>query len=308
MFELANVFVPIDNSPGSRYAYDTARFLSKLYSARCSWSHVVPKLSELHKRVVFPYAALGEDLSEFENELIQVGRELISDLVGKSADTGQVICEQPVEGILGEIRRIRPELVVIGTNGESRGQPQQLGSTVSRVLARWDGPTLLVRPFSGETPFDRILVLTDLTNGSERLLQLGVGISLRTQTPMEILTTLEDPLAANTGPLVSDAVRVHRDQFQNKGKKSARRRFEQSLSSLEIPFPDTEAFNSLKPKFSVRTGDPVSQLKLLVDQEDRLLLIVGRARASSNGSMALGRTAERIAASIPAHVLVANLG
>ena len=308
MFELSNVFVPIDNSTGSRCAYSVARFLSNRYEARCSWSHVVPKLSELQQRVLFPYAALGEDLVEFESELIQAGRELLSDLVGKSNDTGQVLSGQPVEEILGEIRRVRPDLVVIGTNGESQGDPQQLGSTASRVLARWDGPTLLVRPFSEETPFDRVVVLTDLTLGSESLLHLGVGVSLRTETSLEILTTLEDPLDMNTGPLVSDAVKIHREQFRNKGKKSARRRFEQSLSSVEIPFPDTEAFDGLRPKFSVRFGDPVSQIKLLVNEEDRLLLIVGRARASSNGATGLGRTAERIASSIPAHVLVAPLG
>lgn len=307
MFKLSNVFVPVDHSTGSRFAYDTARFFSEKYAAKCSWSHVVPKLSELYQRVVFPYAALGEDVLEFERELILTGRELISDLVGKDADGGQVLCGQPVEGILSEIRRIRPDLVVIGANGESESQPLQLGSTASRILARWDGPTLLARPFPGEQPFNRVLVLTDLRNGSERLLELGIGISIRSDVPLEILTTLEDPLESNTGPLVSSAVKVHRDNFRTKGKQSARRRFEQTLSSLEIPFPDTEAYNEMRPKFSVRLGDPVAQIKELVAEEDRLLIIVGRARASSSEHMALGRTAEKIATSVPAHVLLASL-
>lgn len=306
MFELSHILTPVDHSQGSRYALELGQFLAQAYKAKTLWAHVVAKLSPLMERVIFPYAALGEDLAEFENELLKTAKSTLSGVVGQEAlDDGRVLIGHTVQTLLDEVRRVGPELLVLGATGEANPSAVQLGSTASRIAERWDGPTILARPFSGERPFSAVVVATDLAPGSEAVVRCGIGVALQTDTPLQILTALPDPRDGNTGPLVRDAIRIPKDQLRSKGQKNARKQFEQILSMCDIPFPQQEGFKALKPSFGVRIGTIADCLREHLDGQGEALVVVGRRSGPSTDKLGIGPNAQRITQTVPAHVLLA---
>ncbi len=306
MFEISHILTPVDHSEGGRCAVTAAEFVAKGYQARVIWTHVVPRLTHLMETVLFPYAAMGEDLPEFEAELVQTAKLEIESLIDLELP-GRVTCEEPVQGILDEIHRVGPELVVMGVAGESNFGGNQLGSTASRVANRWDGPILLTRRYTGQVPFKRVLVVSDLAPGSEAVVEAGIGLALRTRSTLDVLTVVPDPRSNPTSKLLAGAMKVYGDQVQHKGRRNAKKQFDQTLGRVDVPFPDRESFGSLKTEYTVRFGGLIKEIQEFIAKDEGICLVLGRSNIRDDGQIGLGRSAEKIAAEVPAHVLFVPL-
>lgn len=313
MFELSTILSPVDLSDGSRSAVGVARFLSKIYDATLRSTYVVPSLSPLVKQVLFPYAALGEDLPEFELELLTAAKErLAAFFEASSPNEGKplnphVICAPVTKGVLEEIQRVGPDLVVLGAHGNGTRHTGQLGSTVSRVLHEWSGPILLAKDIGSAGNLRHVVVATDFSRGASELLRTAVGVALTAEADLTVVAVIADPKLADPGGLLRGALRINDKDLQSSGRNNARKHFERIFSEMEIPFPLREAFSTLKPRLTVRYGDPCAEVSRVVSALDDVLLIVARAERSDETCKGVGRTAGAIAKTVPSHVLLVAL-
>jgi nucleotide-binding universal stress UspA family protein len=311
MFELSTILTPLDGSSGSLSALAMAEHLASAYRAKVQSTHIVETIPDVVKQVLFPYAALGEDLAEFESELVTTAQRELREQYGKregkeSQHPVRVSYSRLVEGLHAELVVTGPDLVVMGAYGHGGSKNGQLGSTAQRIAELWEGPLLLVRHLNRETPIERVLVCTDFAPGCETLMTAGAGVATRTNTPMSVITVVQDPRKQDAGGLVSGALRIDPEKLLSQGRKSAEIQFDRVMSEIEIPHPDQEAFSDLHGRLFVKVGDPSEQLNELLADRTGTLMVVGRSggRPTSSG---LGRTAESLLRRVAAHVLIVPL-
>ena len=313
MFELSTILSPVDLSDGSRSALGVARFLCKVYDASFRSTYVVPSLSPLVEQVLFPYAALGEDLPELEKELLTAAKNNLTTFFETASPDDDrtlnphVFCAPVTKGVLEEIQRIGPDLVVMGAHGNGTRHTGQLGSTVSRVLHEWRGPTLLAKDIGGEGNLRHVVVATDFSQGSSELLRMAVGVALTAEADLTVVTVVPNPTLNDPGGLLRGVLRINDQTLLNKGRSNARQHFDRVFSEMDIPFPVREAFSELRPRLTVRYGDPCSEISRVVSALDDALLIVARAEMSKDATRGIGRTAGALAKTVPAHVLLVAL-
>ncbi|MCA9562255.1 MAG: universal stress protein, partial [Myxococcales bacterium] len=134
MFELKHILIPVDHSEGSRSALAAGLHLANRYEAIPHWFHAVPTIPQAIRDVLFPYAAMGEDIVEFENELTAYGNrvsERFADDVssGNKKVPGRAVNGDPEDGIINEINRLGPDLLIMGASGQRGPRANQLGRT-----------------------------------------------------------------------------------------------------------------------------------------------------------------------------------
>lgn len=315
MFEIAHILTPVDRSEGSRTAFRVARYLANVYGATIHWAHAVPTFPPLIERVLFPYAAMGEDVHELAQELLESARVEFEDSFGINERVqGRVVGSlslrernKSTEHLLAEeARRVGPDLLVLSAHGESGGRPRRLGSVAGALLDAWSGPVLVTRTAgAGDKPFSEVVVVSDFGPGSDALFRTAVGLCLTAGLPLSCLTVVQDPRLADTGNLLSGVLRVEPPKFEERASKAAAKQLAVIGSNLEIPFPLREAFKALSPKVVTVFGDVVESLWARTKDRHDVLFVVGRARPSA--STGLGRTAEAIVNRVPAPVLVVPL-
>jgi len=310
MFEVSHILTPVDRSDGARIAFRMAQYLAGRYGAALRWTHVVPPIPSLFQHVLFPYAGMGEDHAEFEDELLETASNKFNELFGRKGEdkpSGSVTRAEVVDGIVEEIGRFGPELVVIGAHGDTGTRPQHIGHIANRFLSRWVGPTLVARPFSGDQPFKSLLVVTDFSPGSEALLSAAAGLGVVCGVPITVVTVIEDPRSYDAGGLISGALKIDANRLKSTGEKNARKQMSQLMSALEVPFPRREAFAEVKPRGKALFGAVLDQVQETVQELDDPLVIVGRAKKTPGEDQRLGTTAEAIVRYVPAHALVVPL-
>ena len=66
----------------------------------------------------------------------------------------QIACTSPIRAILGEVRRVDPDLLVMGTVSRWGIARRLLGNTAERVLERVDCSLLTVKPEEFVSPVE----------------------------------------------------------------------------------------------------------------------------------------------------------
>jgi nucleotide-binding universal stress UspA family protein len=308
MFELSTIFVPVDAASGGR-VLSVAEYLAEVYDARVHSTHVVPVMPDLVHQVLFPYAAMGEDVVEFEQELVKTAeRELRRALDGKEdnpqAHPHTVLYGPVVDGLLRTLARVGPDLLVVGAWSESGQQRHHLGSTAARLVDGWPGPVFVVRETAAGRPFGRVALATDFGPAAGAHLRAAVGLALRTANPLTVMTVLPDTSVFETDALLKGAVRVDERAVRSRGERNARQHFKRLIESLDVPFPEREGLAKLDLEVLVRAGDPVEEIRAFIGEKDDTLLVVGRRSTAETKSVGLGRMAEQLVRRTPAHVLV----
>ena len=306
MFEVSHILTPVDRSESARVAFNLSSYLAGIYGATLHWVHVVPPIPAVFRSVLFPYAGMGEDHIEFEEELLEGAEETFKGLFNGQSK-GHVRSAEVVDGIVETIGQVGPELVVVGSHGESGVRPQHVGHVTNRLLSRWVGPVLVARQFSGDSPFKNILVVTDFGLGSEQLLSTAVGIGVAAGVQITVNTVIEDPRKRDAGNLISGGLKIEPKRLKAMGEKNARKQMAQLMSGLEVPFAMQEAFANVKPRGKALFGPVLEQVQEAVQSLDDPLIIIGRAQKTTAEGQRLGSVAEAIVRYVPAHVLVVPL-
>lgn len=141
---MKTILVPVDFSKVSRYVLAEAAHLARLTKARLVLMHTVQPPA-----VVTDLAPLVGEALQMTAELEVIGRRHLRrwqkspTLRGLKVET---ICEQgfPVAQILAQARRLRADVIVLGSHGHGAVYHLVVGSTANGILKHAPCPVLIV--------------------------------------------------------------------------------------------------------------------------------------------------------------------
>ncbi len=308
-YRVEQVLVPLDLSEFSRAALEFARGL-RLGKKRplIQVAHAVPPLAPHLRRVLFPYAPLGEDDREFEAELVEASRVELYDRFGLDDDDLHLLSDPWIEPgeprvlITDWVRRVDADLIAIGAFGTTGAFPGGLGSTTQRLLRTTSRPVAVLRDFDPNPRVRKILVAVDLSDQTPEVLRIAASLAIQTDAELDLIHVIPSPWLHDTRSLVKRALKTSHADLSKSLKSTVDAHFERALENLELPFADEENASTLLSHLSVDIGDPAGLVTERAYQEGHDLIVVGTSsNHRSHGS--LGRIAHRILVTAPTHVL-----
>ncbi len=313
MYQIEQVLVPVDFSTFSRAAVSLARMLGDgpqgNDKARVHLSHVLEPWRPYTRRVLFPYAALGEDDVEFEHELVDTARELLLahlELDPRADDLGRFNLEfGPLGETLGEhIRNTGPDLVIMGAFGEGGAQPNVLGSSAEKLLRTSAGPVVLVRDYTPRPSIDHIVVAVDLTSTSTDVVTRALGFAMQIEATLEMVYVLPDPLSQDTNKLLAARLDFDAARLLERSRSKIEALFDRMVNHIEVTFPEQRRAHELLANRKVIVGDPAGAIVDHADSVGADMVVVGAHNAQSRSRRQLGRVAWTVARTTPTHVMV----
>jgi len=152
------ILVPIDFSPSSHAALDTASDLAEKFHAEIYLLHVIPAFPNVSLPDSITEAAVIDKAKAAAGERFDVSEAVLK---GKGIKvTSAVEVSEDVAGtILETVEREGADLIVITTHGLSGWYPQVFGSIAEKIVKLAQCPLLLLRTPKPETsakvPFGR---------------------------------------------------------------------------------------------------------------------------------------------------------
>jgi nucleotide-binding universal stress UspA family protein len=138
------IMVPVDFSPSSRAALETAADLAQHFGAAIHLVHVIP----MFPSTTFPdFIPEKEFLEAARNEAERHFAAVVTDLSGRgikvssSVETGDDVAS----AILEAVEREKADMVVISTHGLTGWHPLVFGSIAEKVMKLVACPVLLLR-------------------------------------------------------------------------------------------------------------------------------------------------------------------
>jgi nucleotide-binding universal stress UspA family protein len=234
------IYVPVDNSPHSQRAVDSALRLGKAFGSELVGCHVYAARMHDYRFKQMEYSLPEEYLEERELErqrkihdsLITLGLELISDsylegLRRRCAGEGLRFEGRMIDGkhhveIRRDLERSDCDLVVLGALGLGRQRDSQIGSVCERVTraCRQDAWIVKHLPEKGEPERDTILVGIDGSPNSFGALETALALARAFAKKVELIAVYDPYLHyvvfhGLVGALTEKAAKVFRFEEQN---------------------------------------------------------------------------------------------
>ena len=210
----------------------------------------------------------------------------------------KVLEGDPWRVIREEAEALPADLLVMGTHGRSGFEHLLLGSVTEKVLRRAPCPVLTV----GEVPphprkgplFRRIVCAADLTEASERTLEVALSLASENDARITLLHVVES-LPGETGSRLYLAVPeigpLRRDLV------------DQARAQLRQAVPDAARdFCSVSER--VETGSAWSEILRVADETDADLIVMGAHARGGMARMLFGSTASHVVRRATCPVLV----
>lgn len=131
MFEI--IMVPTDGSQFAERAEDIAISMASKYNSRIAGVHVIDE------KLIYPYDVLEDE-----------GKAILKNLSEKAKKEGVVVDEilvfgNPDKDLIAISRRMKSDIVVVGTHGKKGLEKLLLGSVAESIIKSVDVPVLLVK-------------------------------------------------------------------------------------------------------------------------------------------------------------------
>ena len=301
MFDIDYIVVPVDFSRGSKAALAVARELGDP-STTVEALHVVGQWPRFMNDVLFPYAPLGEDAAEIEAELVEAARESIIAYHELSSDPS-VVYGKLQETLLDRIRSTPSQLVVIGGSGETGAAPDMLGSVAQRVVRSAGRPTLVTREH-GPTRIERVLIALDLTAGSQRVFETGIGLAQRTGASVEILHVVSDPFAGDHANVLSHVLKWDRKKDATRVRARVEALFDRLMRNIEPRFAEQDLVQHLASQRHVALGEVADEILTRAAEIDAHAVVIGTQRAAVSTAGRLGGVAAKVVRRATSHVVM----
>jgi nucleotide-binding universal stress UspA family protein len=201
MIAIKTILCPVDFFPASDAGVKYAARLAANYDATVHLLHVVaPVLPTAYEFAI----DTGRIMKSIEESSIAQMKKLEASV----NDTGvRVESELRVGDVYDEVKQaievLKPELVVMGTQGRRRVERWFMGSTTEKLLRHSPVPLLTIRangekPVTGPT-FRRILVTTDFSEGTTDALPYAFSVAQENDSRIVLLHVVNDVAADLTG-------------------------------------------------------------------------------------------------------------
>ena len=172
-FLIKKILIPVDFSKTSLTALDHAITLAKMYKAGIHLLHAADPLLVNTEPGYFVPPSFQE---EYERSVQEQSDKHLSDIAGRVRQRGVVsITYQTVFGrtahvILEAAKKVKADIIVMGTHGVSGAREFFLGSNTFRVIREAKCPVLSVQRASRRTNFKNILMpLRDRPHSREKV-------------------------------------------------------------------------------------------------------------------------------------------
>lgn len=193
--KLGTILCPVDFSEPSRRAFHCAMSIASWYRAQVIALHVAQPSHVL----VGAMPEGGFFADEVAVDVALMRRRLREELVPNAADASMiatdVIVGTPADAITSYAAASKPDLVVMGTRGNSGLRHLVLGSVTEEVLRSANCPVLAIPPGAGPTPsfpFRRVLCATDFSATSVEALRAAGSLTQDVVAELTILHVMED--------------------------------------------------------------------------------------------------------------------
>ena len=164
-----SILVPVDFSNLSYQAFDIAVEVAKIFNGT-----ITPMHSYIPEMYMHPATGLEDDFrtSVTESDLLESERIILERLENISSkyvpeellQSAVIKMERPAEGIVNVSRH--HDLIVMSTHGRTGFTRIIMGSVAEKVVRYSDKPVIVVEDKRVFTPFEQLLVTTDLTENS----------------------------------------------------------------------------------------------------------------------------------------------
>jgi nucleotide-binding universal stress UspA family protein len=148
-FRLGSLLVPLDRDPGHAGALEPAAELAAAFGAKVHLLVIVPTFGTLSGRWVSTGRFLPGTTARLLDLSVSEEREFLAERTAALRARGlqasaEVARGDPARAIAGSARRLKPDLIVLGTHGRSGWEAVWEGSVASKVFRRCRQPLLLV--------------------------------------------------------------------------------------------------------------------------------------------------------------------
>ena len=213
-------------------------------------------------------------------------------------DAEAVLVDQdPVPAILGEARRMRADVIVLGWRSRSAFRRLLLGDVVRDVLRQATCAVLVVKRRGRDVR--RLVVGVDGSANARRAVAFVAGLARSRGTRVTLVRVLE-PIGAPSLGLMPAAVRaaLARELAALTAERRARARRELARAAVALRRA------GVTPRPLVRTGAPLAELLSVVGASRARLLVVGARGTDGVARLLLGSVAEGALTRCPAPVLI----
>ncbi len=300
MKHLRRILVATDFSPLGDRALDLAAHLARKAGAQVTAVHAMAYLPHGH-----PY-------DQFESDLTT---ELTSRLEGSRAPLHPewpaiVRTGKPHRVIAACAEIVDADLIVLGAGPVNRWKELTLGATADRMLRVSHRPVLLVDPRKDPSSLERLLVAVDPLEDQGRLLDQASTLASVTGADVEVLGIEElrshYPHLDKVGPVVSDfwhALGQARVRDEGAGPNEFEGDLIERLENQVAKSPLTKLSTPVGTKF---TKAPTAHEGILQEAKSSNadIIVIGTHIRNPIAAAILGSTAERVAKSLPCHLLV----
>ncbi len=271
-----NIIVATDFSPGSKAALIQGSRLASQHGATLHYLHIVPKGGSNVPGTNPPDSGPDLDagvteqaLAYMDNQLQEIGARGLS----------IVRFGRPLAEIEAVAKSTEADLLVIGATGE---HGKRWGTVSSRCVRRGPSRVLLVPP-EHTAPFKRVLACVDLSDSTQSVLQLAVGMAATDGAETTALHCFEVPWErARFGTGVPSNALELTDEYQASLQRQYRSVTSQVLASQAPPLKLLQAI------------DPGTAIVRYASESETDLVVTGTTSRTGLAYMLLGTTAEKI--------------
>jgi nucleotide-binding universal stress UspA family protein len=194
MARIQSILCPVDFFPASLQAVDYAIGLARNCSAKLHLLHVVSPV--LYNDEDYPLR-----LSDLVESLEKESGLQLNKLKDKARAAGVAVAAATRTGdvkneILSSIRKVKADVLVMGTHGRRGLEKWFLGSVTERMLRRSPIPVLTVhgsrKPIKGVPLPGRILVTTDFSEGTAQALNYAFLLARSNRSHVILMHVLEE--------------------------------------------------------------------------------------------------------------------
>jgi len=278
MFE--TILVPIDDSPGSRRAFEAAVTLARQYG------------SAVHVLSVVDEHGPSDDEWDYDGDSPAAAfvDEHAAAVDADGIDVTPAVREGVVhEEILDYADESGVDLVVMGTHGRTGVRRYLLGSVTEKVVRLSDVPVLSVKADAdpGEVAFDDILLPTDGSSGAEAAVEPAAALASSTDATVHVLSAVD---TRSLGIDVGSSVVI--DELESVAEDAV------ATASDRLYEGGVEAV-----KTAVAHGIPYRVILQAIEDNDVDLVVIGTHGRTGIDRYLLGSVTEKIVRTAPVPVL-----
>ncbi len=292
--ELNDVLVAVDFSRHSRTALFQACRIALRHHAKLHVLHVVDAMAvqTLADMRHIPYekqAALSEDgaRTALTAWMKEAGTPCESRMI--------TVVDVPVEGILAQVEKIQPGLLVVGMAGA--GETTCGSGTIAAKLARKASCMVLLLRAGHEGKFRHIVACVDFSYFSERIVEEAARFAWRDEAHLELLHVWREPWVVSPSTDVSEyPVIIFTEDEKRKHQENLKIRLHALVEPLVEHIDTSEVLKEV-----INYGPGIVDH---VSKTDADLVVIGNKRASGIKHFFLGSTAEKLLNIISCSLLI----